>query len=94
MHRQAGANCTDAKLYFWTIFQFFFYPNGTWHPLPFFVWDFWNVFNFAKPLTASDTENGSHHGVKFYDCDDISHKVHIQKSYPRVTNRSGKNLRR
>ena len=30
VHRQAGVN---AKLYFWTIFQFFFYPNGTWtHP--------------------------------------------------------------
>ena len=23
VHRQAGANCTDAKLYFWTIFHFF-----------------------------------------------------------------------
>ena len=22
MHRQVGANCTDAKLYFWTIFLF------------------------------------------------------------------------
>ena len=52
MHRQAGANCTDAKLYFRTIFQFFFYPNGTWtHPPTSKLFlDFWNFFNFAKPL--------------------------------------------
>ena len=52
MHHQAGANCTDAKLYFWTIFQFFFYPNGTWtHPPTSKLFlDFWNFFNFAKPL--------------------------------------------
>ena len=56
MHRQAGANCTDATLYFWTIFQFFFfYPNGTWtHPPTSKLFlDFWNFFNFAKPLTVS-----------------------------------------
>ena len=52
VHRQAGANCTDAKLYFWQIFQFFFYPNGTWThpPTSKLFWDFWNFFNFAKPL--------------------------------------------
>ena len=53
VHRQAGANCTDAKLYFWTVFQFFFYQNGTWtHPPTSKLFlDFWNFFNFAKPLT-------------------------------------------
>ena len=55
MHHQAGANCIiDAKLYFWTIFQFFFYPNGTWtHPPTSKLFlDFWNFFNFAKPLNV------------------------------------------
>ena len=53
VHRQAGANCTDAKLYFGTIFQFFFYPNLTWtHPPTSKLFlDFWNFFNFAKPLS-------------------------------------------
>ena len=53
VHHQAGANCTDAKLYFWTIFQFFFYPNGTWThpPTSKLFFDFWNCFNFAKPLS-------------------------------------------
>ena len=52
VHRQAGANCTDAKLYFWTIFQFFFLSNGTWThpPTSKLFMDFWNFFNFAKPL--------------------------------------------
>ena len=52
MHRLAGANCTDAKLYLWTIFQFVFDPNGTWaHPPTSKLFlDFWNFFNFAKPL--------------------------------------------
>ena len=54
-----GATCTakqgrivDAKLYFWKFFQFFFYPNGTWtHPPTSKLFlDFWNFFNFAKPL--------------------------------------------
>ena len=53
MHRQAGANCTDAKLYFWPIFQFFFYPNGTTSKL---FWDFLNFFNFAKPLSLYLTQ--------------------------------------
>ena len=50
VHRQAGANCTDAKLYFWTIFQFFYYPNGTWTlpPTSKLFLDFWIFFNFAK----------------------------------------------
>ena len=58
VHRQAGANCTDAKLYFWQIFQFFiFYPNGTWtHPPTSKLFlDFWKFFNFAKPLTPQQT---------------------------------------
>ena len=51
---QQGANCTDAKLCFWTIFQFFFYPNETWThpPTSNFFLDFWNFFNFAKPLRS------------------------------------------
>ena len=53
MHRQAGANCTDAKLYFWTIFQFLFYPNGTTHPLTNYVWIFGFFFIFAKPLRSA-----------------------------------------
>ena len=55
VHHQAGANCTHAKLYFWTIFQFFFYPNGTWtHPPTSKLFlDFWNFFNFAKPLSET-----------------------------------------
>ena len=58
MHRQAGANCTDAKLYFWTIFQFFFIIQmgpGPTHPLPNY---FWNFFNFAKPLTVLQSGSG------------------------------------
>ena len=56
VHRQAGANCTDAKLCFWTIFQYFFYPNETWThpPTSNFFLDFLNFFNFAKPLTSQD----------------------------------------
>ena len=51
VHRQAGANCTDAKLYFWTV-SIFFYPNGTWThpPTSKLFFDFLNFFNFAKPL--------------------------------------------
>ena len=45
MHRQAGANCTDAKLYFLDDFPIFFYPNGTWtHPLT-------SIFFFGLFLT-------------------------------------------
>ena len=48
VHRQAGANCTDSKLYFWTIFQKKIIQMGMGpHPLPIFLWNF---FNFAKPL--------------------------------------------
>ena len=51
VHRQAGANCTDAKLYFWTIFQFFFFIQmGPRPPTSKLFLDFWNFFNFAKPL--------------------------------------------
>ena len=53
-HDQAGVNCTDAKLYFWTIFNFFL-SKWDLDPLPtstLFL-DFWNFFNFAQPLTPA-----------------------------------------
>ena len=66
VHHQAGANCTDAKLYFWKNFQFFFYPNGTWtHPPTSKLFlDFLNLFNFAKPLSCIPYLNVSHHTVE------------------------------
>ena len=65
VHRQAGANCTDAKLNFWMIFQFFFYPNGTWtHPPTSKLFlDFWNFFNFAKPLRIPWTARRTNQSV-------------------------------
>ena len=78
MHRQAVANCTDAKLYFWTIFQFFFIQMGPGptHPLPNY---FWNFFNFAKPLNEVNvsflgkhtniTEDENNHG-EYKDIDE------------------------
>ena len=50
MLRLAGVNCSDAKLYFWTILQFFFIRMGPGPPTSNFFGDFLNFFNFAKPL--------------------------------------------
>ena len=54
VHRQAGANCTDAKLLFGRFSNYFFYLNETWtHPPTsnFFFWIFGIFFNFAKTLS-------------------------------------------
>ena len=51
MHRQTGANCTDAKLYFLDDF-----PHKKiiqMGPTSNFVLDFWNFFNFAMPLNMT-----------------------------------------
>ena len=39
--------------------NFFFYPNETWThpPTSNFFLDFWNFFNFAKPLSVLKTES-------------------------------------
>ena len=51
MHRQAGANCTDAKLYFLDDFPIFFFiqmgPGPTTHPLPIFC-GFFEFFKLCK----------------------------------------------
>ena len=54
MHRQAGANCTEAKLYFWTIFQFFFMQMGpgSTHPLPNSFFIFGIFLTLQSPLLA------------------------------------------
>ena len=55
VHRQAGANCTDAKLYFWTFFQFFFIIQmgpGPTHPLPNYFWIFGIFLTLQSPLVA------------------------------------------
>ena len=46
-----GANCTDAKLYVRTIFQFVILSGWDLDPPTHirFFFDFWNLFNFAKP---------------------------------------------
>ena len=54
VHRQAGVNCTDAKLYFWTIFQLFLSEWDQNPPTHFqFCFGCLECFNFAKPLTIS-----------------------------------------
>ena len=53
MHRQAGANCTAAKLYFLTIFQFFIIIQmgpGPTHPLPNYFWIFGIFLTLQSPL--------------------------------------------
>ena len=52
MHCQAGANCTDAKLYFWTIFQFkkkIQMGPGPTHPLPNYFWFFGIFLTLQSP---------------------------------------------
>ena len=56
VHRQAGANCTDAKLYLWTVFQFFFFIQmgpGPTHPLPNYFWIFGIFLTLQSPLLQS-----------------------------------------
>ena len=53
VHRQAGANCTGAKLYFWQIFQFFIFIQmapGPTHPLPNYFWIFGIFLTLQSPL--------------------------------------------
>ena len=49
---QQGANCTDAKLCYWTIFHFFFIQMrpGPTHPLPIFL-GFLDFLTLQSPLT-------------------------------------------
>ena len=57
VHRQAGANCTDAKLYFWQIFQFFIFIQmgpGPTHPLPNYFWIFGIFLTLQSPLMVSE----------------------------------------
>ena len=56
MHRQAGANCTDPKLYFWTIFRFFLKIQmgpGPTHPLPNYFWIFGIFLTLQSPLART-----------------------------------------
>ena len=56
VHRQAGTNCTDTKVYFWTIFQFFFIIQmgpGPTHPLPNYFWIFGIFLTLQSPLAAN-----------------------------------------
>ena len=54
VHRQAGVNCTDVKLYFWTIFQILLKiqmgPGPTTHPLPNYFWIFGIFLTLQSPL--------------------------------------------
>ena len=52
VHRHAGANCTDAKLNFWTMFPFFFIQMGPGptHPLPNYFWIFGIILTLQSPL--------------------------------------------
>ena len=57
VHRQAAANCTDAKLYFLTIFQFFFFIQmgpGPTHPLPNYFWIFGIFLTLQSPLCLAN----------------------------------------
>ena len=56
---QSRGELYSAKLYFWSIFQFFFYPNETWThpPTSKLFWDFLDFFNFAKPLRQPINRN-------------------------------------
>ena len=59
MNHQAGSNCTDAKLYFWTIFQFFFIIQmgpGPTHPLPNYFWIFGIFLTLQSPLAEHDDD--------------------------------------
>ena len=51
MHRQARANCTDATLYFWMIFQFFLLSEWDLDPPTHFhlFWYFWNFLTLQSP---------------------------------------------
>ena len=57
---------TGAKLYFWQIFQFFFFiqmgPGPTHPPTSKLFLDFWNFFNFAKPLISISEVMMPNHG--------------------------------
>ena len=50
------------KTYFGRFSNFFFYPNGTWtHPPTSKLFlDFWNFFNFAKPLRNREAKRELH----------------------------------
>ena len=51
-HHVKQGRIVDAKLYFWTIFQFFFIQMrpGPTHPLPIFVWIFGIFLTLQSPL--------------------------------------------
>ena len=85
MHRQAGTNCTDAKLYFWTIFQFFFYPNGTHPPTSKLFLDFWNFFNFAKPLSADMKDDLDIMSQLYAQGNALARRFHICSDNVKVT---------
>ena len=57
MHRQAGSNCTDAKLYFWTIFQLkkkIQMGPGPTHPIPNYFGIFGIFLTLQSPLLVHE----------------------------------------
>ena len=90
VHRQAWGELYRCKTLFLDNFPiFFFYPNGTWtHPPTSKLFlDFWNFFNFAKPLNSYAARNISvldgNSGVQIMSC---CYSLFLKKNPLRRTN--------